>query len=214
MAELPETPGMTTSGDRAVADAAARAAGTRELNIDSVPSLPVPADTTNVRLGPEIDSACLALLPMVGIWRGTGRFGNDPGERAPQFGQQITVSHDGRAFLRFESVMWSLDADGAVSGPGAREVGWLRPQKGGTIELLLTHAEGRIEVFYGRAESLTSWALSTDAVWRTPSGPAVIGATRLYGITGDGKLAYVEERALADEELAPYASAALDRIAG
>ena len=69
-------------------------------------------------------------------------------------------------------------------------------------------------MFYGRAESLTSWALSTDAVWRTPSGPAVIGATRLYGITGDGKLAYVEERALADAELAPYASAALDRIAG
>lgn len=206
--------GMTGSGDRAIADAAARAADTREQNIGTVPELPIPADTANVRLGPEIHHDCLPLLPMVGIWRGAGRFGNEPGERAPQFGQQITVAHDGRPFLRFESVMWTLGDDGAVGEPGEREVGWLRPQADGRIELLLTHAEGRIEVFYGRAPTLTSWEFSTDAVWRTPSGPAVVGATRLYGVTGDGKLAYVEERALAEAPLTPYASAALDRIAG
>lgn len=205
---------MTTSGDRAVADAAARAAGTRERNIDTVAELPIAADTANVRLGPEISPECLALLPMVGVWRGSGRFGNAPGERTPHFGQQITVAHDGRAFLRFESVKWALDQDGAATGPGDREVGWLRPQADGRIELLLTHAEGRIEVFYGRAQTLTAWEFSTDAVWRTPSAPAVVGATRLYGITGDGKLAYVEERAIQGAELEPYASAALDRIAG
>ena len=42
----------------------------------------------------------------------------------------------------------------------------------------------------------------------------VVGATRLYGITIDGKLAYVEERAHTDDPLAPHASAALERIAG
>jgi hypothetical protein len=36
----------------------------------------------------------------------------------------------------------------------------------------------------------------------------------LYGITPDGRLAYVEERAHSDIELAPHASAALERIAG
>ena len=42
----------------------------------------------------------------------------------------------------------------------------------------------------------------------------VVGGTRLYGITPDGRLAYVEERAHSDAELAPHASAALERLAG
>jgi len=194
--------------------AEARAAKTRDLNIDSVPALPVAADTANVRLGPEVDHACLALLPLIGVWRGTGVFGNEPGIQQPQFGQQITISHDGRPFLKYESIMWKLTADGTTGAPGPREVGFWRPQPDGSIELLISHSEGRIEVFYGQARSLTTWALSTDATWRTPNAPPVVGSTRLYGITPDGRLAYVEERAHTDIELAPHASAALDRIAG
>jgi len=205
---------VTASGDEAVAAAAARAEGTRERNLDSVAPLPIPADTANVRQGPELNPACLSLLPLVGVWRGTGMFGNDPKEGAPQFGQQITVSHDGRPFLRYESLAWLLSPDGEVTGPGSRESGWFRPQPDGSVELLVAHAEGRIEVFYGQARSVASWALSTDGVWRTPSGPPVIGATRLYGITIDGRLAYVEERAHEDIALAPHASAALQRLAG
>ena len=82
------------------------------------------------------------------------------------------------------------------------------------LELLIAHSEGRIELFYGRARSVASWALSTDAVVRTPMAPPVVGATRLYGVTPDGRLAYVDERAHSDIELAPHASAALERIAG
>ena len=64
------------------------------------------------------------------------------------------------------------------------------------------------------SRSVASWALSTDVGWRTPTAPPVVGSTRLYGITPDGRLAYVEERAHSDIELSPHASAALDRIAG
>ena len=78
----------------------------------------------------------------------------------------------------------------------------------------MAHSEGRIELFYGRSRSAASWALSTDAVVRTPMAPPVVGATRLFGITPDGRLAYVDERAHSDIELAPHASAALERIAG
>jgi len=202
------------SGDAAVLAAQERAEVTRNLNLDTVPALPIAADTANVRLGVEIDHSCLSLLPLVGVWRGTGVFGNDPDIKGPQFGQQITISHDGRPFLRFESVIWILHTDGSVAAPGPREVGFFRPQLDGSIELLLAHAEGRIEVFYGQPRSLTAWALSTDAGWRTPTAPPVVGTTRLYGITPDGRLAYVEERAHTDSELSPHASAALDRIAG
>ncbi|WP_255498188.1 FABP family protein [Nakamurella sp. PAMC28650] len=211
---LPDPVVVRGSGDAAVQAAEARAAVTRGLNIDTVAALPIPADTANVRLGPEIDHACLSLLPLVGVWRGTGVYGNDPGLQTPQFGQQITISHDGRPFLRFESVTWHLDSEGAVGAPAAREVGFWRPQPDGSIELLVAHAEGRIEVFYGQPRSLTTWAMSTDATWRTPTAPPVVGTTRLYGITPDGRLAYVEERAHSDIELAPHASAALERLAG
>jgi hypothetical protein len=206
--------GGLTSGTAAVAAAQERAANTRDLNIADVSALPIPVDTANVRLGPEVHPDCLALLPLVGVWRGTGLFGNDPDRKTPEFGQQITIAHDGRPFLRYESISWLLGPDGSVTGPGAREVGFWRPQPDGSIELLVAHAEGRIELFYGRSRSVASWALSTDAVVRTPTAIPVVGATRLYGITPDGRLAYVEERAHSDIELAPHASAALERLAG
>lgn len=202
------------SGDAAIAAAEERAARTRAVNLDSLPSLPVPADTANLRQGPPLDPRCKGLLPLVGVWRGSGKFGNEPGTSAPDFGQQLTIAHDGRGFLRHESIAWHLDPEGGVTGPGAREVGFWLPQADGSIELLIAHSEGRIEVFYGQARTATSWGLSTDGVWRTVSGPPIVGATRLYGITPDGRLAYVEERAHTDIPLQPHASAALQRIAG
>lgn len=204
------------SGDAAVAAAEARAGSTRALNITDIAPLPVPADTANLRLGPDLHHDCLPLLPLVGVWRGAGNYGNDPrtaDAANADFGQQIVVSHDGRPFLRFESLSWSLPP-GADPQPDAREVGWLRPQPDGSIELLLAHAEGRVEVFYGQPRSVASWALSTDGVLRTPASVPVVGATRLYGITPDGRLAYVEERAHTDTELAPHASALLVRLVG
>jgi len=205
---------ITGSGDAAIVAAEKRAETTRGLDIADVPPLPIPADTANIRARPGLHPECQPLLPLVGVWRGTGRYGNEPGENDPQFGQQIVISHDGRPFLRYESISWLLDPDGSVRRPGGREVGFFRPQPDGSIELMLAHSEGRIELFYGRQRSAAAWALSTDATLRTPTAPPVVGATRLIGITPDGKLAYVEERAHTDVELAPHSSAALDRIAG
>ncbi|WP_353648853.1 FABP family protein [Nakamurella sp. A5-74] len=213
---MPDGDTPRPSGDAAIAAADERAGTTRDRNLLDVAPLPIPADTANLRLGPELHPACLGLLPMVGVWRGTGTYGNETrtsDDPVADFGQQISVSHDGRPFLRFESVSWDLRrADGPMAG--AREVGWFRPQDDGSVELLLAHAEGRIEVFYGRSRSVSSWALTTDGVWRTPTAVPVIGATRLYGITPDGRLAYVEERAHTDAELAPHASALLERLVG
>ncbi len=214
--DLPAAPVVARgSGDAALAAAIERSesvASTAATNIVDVAPIPVDSDTANLRLGPGLADENLSLLPLVGVWRGVGKLHapNSPDET--DFGQQLTLSHDGRGFLRHESVTWSIGPDGKQT-PAARELGWWRPQPDGTIELLIAHSEGVVEIFYGQAQNVSAWSLGTDAVIRTVSAPAVTGSTRLYGIV-DGKLAYVQERATADYELQPHRSALLERVAG
>ncbi|RMI29617.1 FABP family protein [Nocardia stercoris] len=204
------------SGDQAVADAAERARETAGRNIEQLPDLPLPDDTANLRLGPDLNPALLALLPLVGVWRGEGE-GNDPERGDYHFGQQIIVSHDGGDYLAWNSRSWSLDADGNYDGPDLRESGFWRVGTDAddeVIELLLTHSSGVVELFYGTALSQSSWELATDVVIRSQSGVVVGGAKRLYGIVEGGDLGYVEERVAADGALQPRLSARLQRYIG
>jgi hypothetical protein len=201
------------SGDAAVRAAAERAATTRTRNLPQWEDLPIPNDTANLRDGVDLHDRLLALLPLIGVWRGEGEVVY-PTIESRHFGQQITFAHDGRPFIYYESRAWLLDADGKVIRPAAREVGWWRPQPDDTIELLLAHATGVIEIFYGDPRTPTSWELTTDVTMRTASAKDVAGAKRLYGLVNNGDLAYVEERAMVGQPLQPHTSALLRRVAG
>lgn len=205
---------MPGSGDAAVKAAAERAKATRHLNLPQFDDLPIPADTANLREGPNLNDKLLALLPLVGVWRGEGEVVYPTLEQTYKFGQQVTFAHDGRPFLAYEARSWLLDDYGNVIRPAAREVGWWRPQPDDTIELLLAHASGIVEIFYGQPRSQTSWELSTDAVVRTSTAKEVTGAKRLYGLVNNGDLAYVEERAMVGQPLQPHTSAYLTRVVG
>ncbi len=211
-------PAGTLSGDQAVAIAAERAKATAARNIPVLPDLPMPDDTANLRLGPDLNHDMLALLPLVGVWRGEGE-GNDPVDGDYRFGQQIVVSHDGGNYLNWESRSWVLDTDGNYARPDLRETGYWRVNGESTtdeevVELLLCHSTGVVELFYGRALTQSSWELATDVVIRSQSGAVVGGAKRLYGIVEGGDLAYVEERIDADGALEPRLSARLVRYVG
>ncbi|MGH3521004.1 MAG: FABP family protein [Haloechinothrix sp.] len=192
----------------------AAAEGARERNIPQLEGLPIPGDTANLREGASLHDACLALLPLVGVWRGEGEVDYPTIDGPVRFAQQLTIAHDGRPFLYHESRAWLIDENDEVIRPAAREVGWWRPQADDTIELLLAHATGILEVFYGAPRNQTSWELTTDAVVRTVSAKDVTGARRLYGIVAGGDLAYVEERAMVGEPMQPHTSARLRRVAG
>jgi hypothetical protein len=170
--------------------------------------LPI-ADTADVRSGPEVSDALLSVLPLLGEWHGEGVLAG--GDRDRRFGQWVRFSHDGRDFLAYESRTWLLTDDGTVTGPGAREAGFLRPRGDDDVELLVTGPEGLVELYVGRARTTTSWELSSDVVARTPDAPDVARAVRLYGIV-DGALMYAIDRAGADAELRPTMSARLERI--
>jgi hypothetical protein len=207
------------SGDRAVAAAVERAKVTAARNIPVFQDLPVPADTANLREGANLNDALLALLPLVGVWRGEGEGRESQGDY--RFGQQIVVSHDGGDFLIWEALSWRLTESGDYERQGLRESGFWRfvddpndPSESQAIELLLAHSAGYVELFYGRPLNQSSWELATDALARTKSGMLVGGAKRLYGIVEGGDLAYVEERVDADGGLVPHLSARLTRFVG
>ncbi len=150
----PSDPGLT-SGDEAIAAAAERAKATAARNIPVFDDLPAPSDTANLREGANLHDALLALLPLVGVWRGEGE-GRGP-EGDYRFGQQIIVSHDGGDYLNWEARSWRLDEAGGYHSNSLRETGFWRfvndpndPSESQAIELLLAHSAGYIELFYGR----------------------------------------------------------------
>ena len=207
------------SADRAVAAALERAKLTAARNIPVFDDLPVPADTANLREGANLNDALLALLPLVGVWRGEGEGRGAGGDY--RFGQQIVVSHDGGDYLNWDARSWRISDTGDYQGPDLRETGYWRfepepddPSESQAIELLLAHSAGYVELFYGRPLNQSSWELATDALARSRSGVLVGGAKRLYGIVDGGDLAYVEERVDADGGLVPHLSARLSRFVG
>ena len=174
----------------------------------------MPDDTANLREGPDLHEQCLGLLPLIGVWRGEGQVDYPTIEGPRTFGQQLVFAHDGRPFLSYESRAWLIGPDGEVLRAAARETGFWRAQPDGELEVLITHATGITEIFYGRSRTLTSWEIETDAVVRTASAKEVTASRRLYGLVEGGDLAYVDERAMQGQPLQPHLSALLRRIAG
>lgn len=205
---------MTRSGNEAIAGAEQRAAETGDKNVPTVGDLPLPVDTANLRLGPDLHPGLLGLLPLVGVWEGEGEGHNPLTGDDYRFGQQIIVSHDGGNYLCWQARSWVIDDDGEYVRPDLRESGFWRIGDDDTIELLLTHAEGSIELYYGRPLNQTSWNLTTDVTIRTETGAHTGAAKRLYGLVPDGDLAYVEERLDTDGDLTPRLSAKLARVIG
>lgn len=210
---------MTSDEDPRLAAAAKRAKVTAARNIPVFDDLPLPADTANLREGANLHDALLALLPLVGVWRGEGEGRGPDGDY--RFGQQIVVSHDGSDYLNWEARSWQLSDRGDYQKPTLRETGFWRfvndpddPSESQAIELLLANSGGYIELFYGQPRTASSWELVTDALARSKSGVLVGGAKRLYGIVEGGDLAYVEERVDADGGLVPHLSARLSRFVG
>ena len=217
----------THSGNDAVNLAAEQAKNTAHRNIPSLglDEIPLPEDTANLRQGPNLHDGLLGLLPLVGVWQGTGQAAElpaspdeDPVEYA--FGQQLVISHDGENYLKFDSRIWRLDADGNPTGADQRETGFWRISLKDEIEVTLTNSRGLVEILYGSPLNERAWQLTSASTIATEAGPANHGpGKRMYGLMPNNNLGWVDERVAAGtagDELVfiPYMSAELKRIAG
>ena len=208
-----QQPGL--SGNDAVNLAAEQSRHTAHRNIPPLDlgELPVPDDTANLRHGPNIHDGLLALLPLVGVWRGEGQADTET-DGQYSFGQQIIFAHDGENYLTYESRIWKIDTEGNPVGPDHRESGFWRISLSDEIEIVCTHSTGVAEIFYGEPVNERAWQVESASCMVTSSGPSGLGpGKRLYGLMPNNDLGWVDER-LVEGELKPRMSAQLKRIAG
>lgn len=158
----------------------------------------------------NIHPQCAPLAWMVGRWAGNGH-GEYPTIEGFSFGQEIVVQQDGRPFLHFMSRAWIVDADGTFVREAAQETGFIRPQPDRTLEVVMTHNLGYVEIWHGEIHpEQPRFEIVTDAVARTASAKQYDGGKRLYGYV-DGDLLYAFDMAAMGQELQPHTHAQLKR---
>ena len=167
-------------------------------------------DTDDLRTGPPLHDALLALLPLVGRWAGSGT-GVAPSGTEFRYGQELEFVHDGRPFLAYQSRSWLLDVDGTVIRQAWRESGFWRPGSGeDDVEVVIASNTGLALVFAGVAGDLT-WELTTTSSSSAATAKQVAAERRFYALVDDD-LVYATELAPADSELAPHLNARLQRV--
>lgn len=171
---------------------------------------PAPA-TTDLRSGASLHDALLALLPLVGVWRGSGSGVVASSGTEFGYGQEITFAHDGRPFLAYESRSWLVDADGAVVRQAWWESGFWRPGPGrDDVEVVLASNTGQALVLAGLAGD-QRWELATTSAEHAASAKDVDGERRLYAVQG-AELVYATDLAPGGQPFAPHLNARLTRI--
>lgn len=155
------------------------------------------------------DLAAVAWL--VGRWEGSGK-ATYPGTEDVDFGQQIDFAHNGGPYLHYLSQTFTVDNDGRAVAPLSMETGFWRPQRDGSIEVVLAQPTGYAEVWYGTIRGARI-ELTTDAVMRTASAEEYTAGRRLYGQV-EGDLLWTFDKAAGGHPLQSHQWARLRRVAG
>ncbi len=154
---------------------------------------------------------CAPLAWLLGTWRGNGH-GDYPTIDKFEFGQELIFTHDGRPFFHYLSRAWLVDDHGDKVRDAAIETGFIRARPERQLEMVLTHASGFAEVWYGAAED-ARFEVATDVVVRTESAKEVSAGRRLYGYV-EGDLLYAYDMAAVGQPLQPHLWARLQRVQG
>jgi hypothetical protein len=126
----------------------------------------------------------VGLAWMLGRWEGAGKT-TYPGTPDYDFGQQIDFADNGQNYLHYLSQTFELGVDGTAVRPLSMETGFWRPQRDGTLEVVMVQPAGYAEIWYGKITGARI-ELVTDAVMRTTTAEEYTAGQRLYGnVEGD-----------------------------
>ena len=159
---------------------------------------------------PNIHPRCARLAWLIGTWAGNGH-GEYPGIEDFQFGQELLFQQDGRPFIHFMSRSWIVDAEGHHVREAAQETGFIRPQEDGSLEVVMAHNTGFVEIWHGELHpEQPRFEIVTDTVARTATAKEYAGGKRLYGYV-NGDLLYAFDMAAMGQPLQPHTHAQLER---
>ncbi len=97
---------------------------------------------------PPLHEALRPLAFLLGSWRGRGQ-GAYPGIESFAYEEETRFWHVGRPFLAYAQRTWSLSG-----APLHSETGYWRPQGDGTLEVVLAHPFGIVEIEEGRVDGV------------------------------------------------------------
>jgi hypothetical protein len=151
-------------------------------------------------LHPELEP----LAGLLGTWRGQGA-GEYPTISPFRYGEEVRFWHVGKPFLAYAQRTWSLD-DGR---PLHAETGYWRAKPGGTVEVVLAHPTGIVEVQEGRQHGGRIDLHSTTTAM-TATAKQVTALQRSFDLDGD-RLTYTLAMAAVGQPLQHHLAAELHR---
>ncbi len=161
----------------------------------------------------ELHPALAPLGALVGSWSGTGVGGYPDLDADFVYDQTVTFTPlPGKPVLGYQSRTWAAD-DGR---PLATEVGFWRMPSPTTVEVMLAHPFGIVEVYVGDLSPTATGfkiELSDNITVRTATARQVERSQRLYGLV-EGDLAYAVDMAAEGFDMTPHLSAKLKRAEG
>jgi len=159
---------------------------------------------TDLPLHPDVQP----LAGLLGTWRGEGA-GEYPTIKPFRYREEVRFWHVGKPFLAYAQRTWALD-DGR---PLHAETGYWRLAPGGTVEVVLAHPTGIVEVLEGRLEPAAGGGrmeLASTATARTASAKEVTELHRVFELR-DRVLAYTLAMAAVGQPLIHHLAAELHR---
>jgi hypothetical protein len=166
----------------------------------------VVATDTGEQFQPDPHKGIVPIAFLLGTWSGEGS-GHYPSIDDFDYREEIRFWHDGRPFLYYLQRTWSPKDETAMH----TESGYWRPQRDGSIEVVLAHNSGIIEIQEGTIDGNTI-DLASKAVISTSTAKNVEEIARKFVVDGDA-LTYDFQMAFGEYELQPHLHAELQRTA-
>jgi hypothetical protein len=154
---------------------------------------------------PPVHPELQPLAGLLGTWRGEGA-GEYPTITSFGYGEEVRFWHVGTPFLAYVQRTWSLE-DGR---PLHAESGYWRAKPGGTVEVVLAHPTGIVEVQEGRLDGGRIELRSTTMAG-TATAKEVTALHRRFELDGD-RLAYTVAMAAVGQPLQHHLAARLVRV--